>query len=57
MIVIEWPALLILATAFTLISWIQSRCQQSGGMDMVPGNGIGQAPDAEMEEGRLGFRN
>lgn len=55
-IIIDWPALLILAAAFTVVAWINSKCQGQGCMDTVPGNGIGQAPDAEYEEGRLGFK-
>ena len=56
-IILEWPVALIIAAAFVLMAWVNSKCPQQGGIDTVPGNGIGQAPDAEMEEGRLGFRH
>ena len=55
---IGWPELLILVGGFVTVAWVNARSQGSvGGMDMVPGSGIGQAPDAEYEEGKkVGFR-
>jgi hypothetical protein len=56
-LIVEWPVALILAAAFVALAWVQSRCPGQGGIDTVPGNGIGQAPDMEYVESRVGFRH
>jgi hypothetical protein len=38
------------------MGWINSKCPGEGGIDTVPGNGIGQPPDQEYTEGKVGFR-
>ena len=55
-IIVEWPVALIIAAALVALAWVNSKCPGQGSMDSVPGNGIGQAPDAEYIESRVGFR-
>lgn len=60
---IGWPELLVASIAWVVVasarSWIEHRAAEAGGgMDVVPGSGLHQAPDAEEAEGRgrVGFR-
>jgi hypothetical protein len=59
---VGWLELAIICGAWMVVSIVNVRAQveaqqQQGGLDTVPGNVLGQAPEAEMEEGRLGFRH